>query len=88
LWFVFALVYWMTGSAVHAAGTNARSGTPVTNPLEVGAFSLFAMMSNGSMPFGMTSANEYVQLGAGLESLLAIALTGLLGFILGNRIRR
>jgi hypothetical protein len=59
----------------------------VRNPLHIAIFSLYAMTTSG-MPFGMEPRNAFVQLMAGVESLLAVALTGLLGFVAGNRIRR
>ena len=51
-------------------------------------FSLLAMTTQGiPYPF-LEPRNEAVYVLTGLEAVLCIALTGLLGFVLGNRIRR
>lgn len=89
LWLLFALIYGLTGSIVSTVDNGGgQVKVPVRNPLHVAIFSLYAMTTSGSMPFGMEPRNAVVQLLDGVEGLLAVALTGLLGFVTGNRIRR
>ncbi len=88
LWFLCALIYGLTGGVVAPSdGMGGQVKQPVRNPLHIATFSLYAMTTSG-MPFGMEPRNAVVQLMAGVESLVAVALTGLLGFVAGNRIRR
>jgi len=89
LWLLFALIYGLTGSVVSTINSGGReTKVPVHNPLQIAIFSLYAMTTTGNMPFGMEPRNALVQLLNGVEGLLAVALTGLLGFVAGNRIRR
>jgi uncharacterized protein YjbI with pentapeptide repeats len=56
------------------------------NPLDVASFTLTAM--TGRMSTRLVPSHAYVETLMSLQSLLGIALTGLLGFVIGNRIRR
>jgi hypothetical protein len=46
------------------------------------------MTNSGMLLEGLHPRNALVSLLAGLQSLLGIGLTGLLGFVVGNRLRR
>lgn len=76
---VFTLGYWWSGSVVNA------SGMPVTDLYSVVVFSLGAMTTTGVR--GLHPASSAVELAMSLQVILGIAITGLLGFVLGNRIR-
>jgi len=56
---------------------------------DVGDLVIFNLGALTTMdPKGLEPRAWWVQVLAGLEAVLGIALTGLLGFVLGNRIRR
>ena len=81
VYLLFTLTYVATGAVAH--GT-----TPTRNPLDVASFSLSVMTTVGTLDGNLRPRDEWVSLLAGLQALLGIGLTGLLGFVLGNRIRR
>jgi hypothetical protein len=83
---LFALGYGLTGGIVRECAVVGCEPIPTYQLGDVALFSLGAMTT--MEPLGLNPANELVQTAARLEALLAIALTGLLGFVLGNRIRR
>ena len=82
----FAVIYGLTGSVVQvaSAGGTAAITHDAANLL---TFSALAMTTLGT-PYGLGPANVGVELLRGVEAFLAIFLTGLLGFVAGNRIRR
>jgi len=83
----FALIYGLTWSVLRVHDTVVvLTKEPTRNPIDLAIFSLGAMTTMD--PVGLEPRTAWVQLLAGLEALLGIALTGLLGFVLGNRIRR
>jgi len=83
----FTLYYGLTGSVVRVTGTAPHLIRATTrNPLDLAVFSLANMTTQS--PLGMQPRDEGVQLPTGLETLVGIFLTGLLGFVAGNRIRR
>ena len=84
---LFTLLYLVSGSVLHIA-RGATSFTPTHNPLHVAAFSLSVMTTVGTLDGELRPRSEWVSLLAGLQALLGIGLTGLLGFVIGNRIRR
>jgi uncharacterized protein YjbI with pentapeptide repeats len=82
LFLLFTLAYGVTGAVV-------RSGHgPTRNPLQLAAYSLLVMTTSGTSAAGLQPRNEWVLLLSGLQAFLGIALTGLLGFVVGNRLRR
>ena len=87
IYVLFTLVYGLTWSVirVHATAT-AIIREPTRNLVDLARFSLGAMTTMDLA--GLEPRNGLVELLAGLEALLGIALTGLLGFVVGNRIRR
>ena len=89
LYLLFAVLYGMTGSVVRVQDTPAGIvRTPTSNPTDLAIFSLLAMTTSGSPTVGLLPSSELVHLLTGLQALVGIALTGLLGFVVGNRIRR
>ena len=84
---LFTLIYGLTWSVMRVSDTpTALIKEPTRNLVDLARFSLGAMTTIG--PAGLEPRNGLVELVAGLEALLGIALTGLLGFVLGNRVRR
>ena len=84
----FVLFYGVTGSVLHLRATPAGQLWQTTrDPLDLAVFSLLAMTTSGT-PSVLVPRNEFVYLLTGLQALLGIAMTGLLGFVVGNRIRR
>ncbi len=83
----FTLYYGLTGSVVRVTGTAPHLIRATTrNPLDLAVFSLANMTTQS--PLGMQPRDPAVQIPTGLETLVGIFLTGLLGFVAGNRIRR
>jgi hypothetical protein len=79
---LFTLGYGLTGSVV---GDDRRSISFCT--LREPGWDLVSL-ALFSLPEGLHPRNDFVQLVAGFQALLSITLIGLLGFVLGNRIRR
>lgn len=84
----FIVLYGLTGSVVRVGATPSSPTTPTSNLLDLAIFSLLAMTTSGSPVVGLLPHTEAVHLLTGLEALCGIFLTGLLGFVVGNRIRR
>jgi uncharacterized protein YjbI with pentapeptide repeats len=79
---LFTLIYGVSGAVV-------RAGYGITrNPLRLAVFSLLTMTTLGGSSAGLQPRGEWVSLLTGIHAFLGIALTGLLGFVVGNRIRR
>ena len=84
---LFTLIYGLTWSVIRVQATStALIREPTRNLVDLARFSLAAMTTMDLT--GLEPRNGLVELLAGLEALLGIALTGLLGFVAGNRIRR
>jgi len=86
-YFVFSTGYWLTWSVMtveHNAGSTVYAST--RNLWEVLLFSLGALTTITSD--ALRPATSGVEFAMSIEALLGILLTGLLGFVLGNRIRR
>ena len=84
---VFVVIYWATGAVVRVdESTGSITHMPTRNLKDLAIFGLGAFVTMD--PKGLQAREDWVQLLAGLEGLLGISLTGLLGFVLGNRIRR
>ena len=76
----FAILYWLLGAVVDV------SGNPSSSWLHCLLYSGGAFTTLGVDT--LRPANDWVRALSILESVMGIALTGLLGFVLGNRIRR
>ena len=87
IYLVFAFLYGVTGSVLSVKDATATA-TVTRHPIDLLIFSLVAMNPSGNPAMGLQPGGATAQLLVGLESLLSIALTGLLGFVVGNRIRR
>jgi len=84
----FTLIYALTGSVVRELeGPGGSARVPVRNPVVAAIFSL-QVVTTGSPEGGLAPRGDLTLLLMGVEAFLGIALTGLLGFVLGNRIRR
>ena len=85
----FAFLYGVTGSVVRVETTPQGPARILTRrPLDLAIFSLLALTTSGTPAVGLLPRNEFVHLLTGMQALLGISLTGLLGFVVGNRIRR
>lgn len=89
VYLAFTLIYGLTGSVVRVQETpDGAIKSPTSNLLDLLIFSLLAMTTSGSPAVGLMPSSEMVHALTGIQALLGIALTGLLGFVLGNLIRR
>ena len=84
----FCLIYGLSGNLIRTGPTGAGSIVTLSDTLDLAVFSLLAMTTSGSPAVGLLPRTEAVHLLTGLEALCGIFLTGLLGFVVGNRIRR
>ncbi len=87
VYLVYLVLYGLTGSVLHVGATPAARYV-TRNPVDLAIFSLFAITTSGSPTVGLMPGGEAVQLLTGTEAFLGIFLTGLLGFVAGNKIRR
>ena len=87
---LFTLFYAATGSVVRVVkdpgGAEVREAT--RSAFDLFMFSLSAMTTSGGSSAGIEPRNDAVRVLAGLQGLIGIALTGLLGFVAGNLVRR
>jgi len=87
VYLAFTLWYGLTGSVVRVTGSVLHPvHTPTHNPIDLAIFSLTSMTTQTAL--GLQASSVGVQFLTGLETLSGIFLTGLLGFVTGNRIRR
>jgi len=85
LWLGFAALYGVIGGVQLVTPTGISKTT--YNLLDILSFSLATMTTND--PVGLMANNSLlIRFLMPLQTLLAIALTGLFGFVLGNRINR
>jgi uncharacterized protein YjbI with pentapeptide repeats len=89
VYLAFTLLYGLTGGVVRVERTpsGGEVSTPTRDPLDLAIFSLLSMTA-GNPPNGMEPRNDAIILLSGVEALLGVGLTGLLGFVLGNLVRR
>lgn len=78
---IFAFVYWFYGGAM-----SERTGNPTYSLADVLLFSLAAM--GFSTPAGLHASDTSIALLTYMQAFLGVGLTGLLGFVVGNRMRR
>jgi uncharacterized protein YjbI with pentapeptide repeats len=89
VYLVFILLYGLTGSVVHVALPGGAGAPYVTrDPRDLAIYSLYAITTSGTPAVGLLPRAEWVQLLTGTEAFMGIFLTGLLGFVTGNKIRR
>jgi hypothetical protein len=84
---VFTGIYWLTWAVLKVdESSTAIIRRSTRNLVDLTIFSLGAFTTMD--PKGLEPAATWVQFVTGIEALLGIGLTGLLGFVVGNRIRR
>ena len=81
----FTALYGFTDSITRVSGTTS---TVTHDPLDLALFSLMAMTTSGTPSMTLMPSHVYALYLSGIQALLGIFLTGLLGFVAGNRIRR
>ncbi len=86
----FAVLYGVTQSVVRVGtgpdGVEVRQVT--ADPSDLAIFSLLALTTSGSPVVALQPRDQFVHFLTGIQALFGISLTGLLGFVVGNRIRR
>lgn len=83
----FTLFYGVSGGVLRTANTSAGVvRQPTTNPVELLIFSLGTITRMSSV--GLQPRNQWIELMAGVEGFLGVALSGLLGFVIGHRLRQ
>ena len=88
LYLTFTLVYGLTGSVVRESqGPSGLIREVTRDPIDLAIFSLLAM-TTGTVGVELLPRDRLALTLIGLHVFLGIAMTGLLGFVLGNRIRR
>ena len=80
---VFIGVYYSAGAVVRIA-----DGAVTRDLGDLAVFSLLAMTTSGNAAVGLTARQDMVHLFTSIQAFLGVTLFGLLGFVLGNRIRR
>jgi hypothetical protein len=89
VYLLFILIYGATGSVLRAGNLPGEAPSAATTRLvDLAVFSLMAMTTSGNPAVGLEPRDQWVHLLTGLQALIGIGLTGLLGFVVGNRIRR
>ena len=84
----FALLYGVTGSVVRVGEGSTVGIESLRDVVDLAIFSLISMTSAEGPAVGLAPRSAAVHVLTGLQVLVSIALTGLLGFVLGSRIRR
>jgi uncharacterized protein YjbI with pentapeptide repeats len=88
LYLFFTIVYGVTGSVVRELETSTGIvKVPTQHPRDLAIFGLLAM-TIGSIGMRLLPAHDFALILVGIHVFLGVALIGLLGFVLGNRIRR
>jgi uncharacterized protein YjbI with pentapeptide repeats len=88
LYLVFTFIYAVTDSVVsETEGPNGPIRKATHDPIDLAIFSLLAM-TTGSIGVHLLPGHNLALMLVGGHVFLGIALIGLLGFVLGNRIRR
>jgi uncharacterized protein YjbI with pentapeptide repeats len=88
LYILFTFAYGLTGSVVREDASPAGIVRVTTqHPVDLAIFSLLAM-TTGSLGIRLLPRNDLALTIVGMHVFLSVALIGLLGFVLGNRIRR
>ncbi len=85
----FLLIYGLTGSVMRVVETPGGTVLEPTQSLkDLTIFTLITMTSSEGPTVKLLPRSETIHYLTSLETLLGVSLTGLLGFVLGNRIRR
>ena len=84
---IFTLIYGLAGGVVRVNPATPGVSSTVRDPVELAIFSFMAMAAS-EPPNGLTPSSTSMYLLTGVQTLIGVALTGLLGFVLGNLVRR
>jgi hypothetical protein len=88
LYLLFTVVYGLAGSVSREQeGPTGTILVPTRNLADLAIFSLLAM-TTGNLGLRLLPSDDLALTLVGIHVFLGIALIGLLGFVLGNRIRR
>jgi uncharacterized protein YjbI with pentapeptide repeats len=88
LYLLFIVLYGLTGSVVREVETpTGPVMVPTRHPRDLALFGLLAM-TTGSIGLRLLPAHDLALMLVGIHLFLGVALIGLLGFVVGNRIRR
>ncbi len=88
VYLTFTVLYGLTGSIVRMADQSIVTLDTTEGLIDAAIFSLISMTSAEGPGVGLEPLNQAVYVLTGIQTLISIALTGLLGFVIGNRIRR
>ncbi len=88
IYLTFTVIYGLTGSIVRVEDGSVVHLATLSDVQDAAIFSLISMTSAEGPAVGLEPRNQAVHVLTGIQTLLSIALTGLLGFVIGNRIRR
>ena len=83
VYLLFIGVYYAADAVIHVA-----DGRVTHDVSELAVFSLLAMTTSGDAAVGLAARQDAVNLLTSIQAFLGVTLFGLLGFVLGNRIRR
>jgi hypothetical protein len=82
-------IYGLTGTVLRVEkGPAGEVRSPTYDLADLALFSLTSMTAPGNPPDYLVPRNEWAYLLSGVQTVLSIFLTGLMGFVAGNRIRR
>jgi uncharacterized protein YjbI with pentapeptide repeats len=88
LYLMFTLIYGLTGSVVREIESPSGVARELTrHPIDLAIFSLLAL-TTGSIGIRLLPGHDLALTLVGIQVFLGVALVGLLGFVIGNRIRR
>lgn len=85
---LFIPIYGAMGAIVRVEREPVERRTVTHDVVDLALFSMTAMTSPGNPPDYLLPRNEVAYMVCGVQTLLSIFLTGLMGFVAGNRIRR
>ena len=84
---IFTLIYGLTGGVVRVDTPTPGVSTPVRDPVDLAIYSFLAMTA-GNPPSGLEPSSSSIRLLNSVQTLIGVVLTGLLGFVMGNLVRR
>ena len=87
VYMIFTLIYGFTGGVVRVDSLAPGTSTPVRDPIDLAIYSFLAMTA-GNPPAGLEASSSAIRLLNSVQTLIGVVLTGLLGFVMGNLVRR
>lgn len=89
VYFLFLLLYALTGAVVRVEMTpTGLSRVPTQSVADLAVFAMFSMITSAQPPVGLLPADQYARLLTGIQGLMGTTLIGLMGFVMGNQMRR